>query len=139
MGSDLTTIQSVTDIVRDRIRTEFTSLIPDDVWEAMVSKTVKEFITDTPDRYAGNGSEPSPMRSLIKAELSAVVKDRIKHEIDKLGTVTFDNMGRAVASESIKQLATTYFAELVQAQQNAMIQQVVFSAVQTLKESLNRY
>lgn len=64
--------------VRDRIKSTFVSLIPDDQWEVMVSRTVEEFFKKKDvDSYNSKRYE-SNFDRVIMTELEAFTKEKLK-------------------------------------------------------------
>lgn len=61
--------------LRERIRTSFVDLIPDETWKAMVEKEIQSFTTQERN-YSGN--HPSPLQALI----ASIAKDEIKKRIE---------------------------------------------------------
>jgi hypothetical protein len=68
--------------VKDRIKSTFVSLIPDDQWDGMVQKEIDNFFTYKKEAYSGYGSnkqyEPTEFAKLVDGLLKEEALERIK-------------------------------------------------------------
>lgn len=119
-------------ILRDKIRSEFASLIPEDQWKSMIEAEIKNFTTPTRKQSYGTCTdEPSPFQVIIRTELAnkfrVMVQDALSSEFT---TSTFANIGGAqTVSESIKQLAVAAAPEIL----STLVQGIVLKSMETLR------
>jgi len=98
------------EMVRDRIRATYVSLIPDDQWTAMVKREVDLFFEEKNETTYGT-TRSSRFKDVVFSELEKVAKEKVKEELAKLsegfwtGEVSpqvqklwVDNMGAIVAN-----------------------------------------
>lgn len=142
--TDVAPLTTVQEKIKDKIKGEFVALIPDDMWEKMVASVVSDFTTDQPQRdYNGRVDNskpliPSPMKAMIRAEIEALAKAKLKAEIDMLGAVTWDGYGRQVASEAVNKLIDDHFPALLASVQSGMVEMAVMQAVNHMRNSMMR-
>ncbi len=74
-------VKSIGEKVSDRIRASFVDLIPEDAWKAMVQKEIVTFTEGVQEPY-GRGTKPSPLQSIIRAELESRFKAEVIKAMD---------------------------------------------------------
>lgn len=80
MSTELAT-PDIRQVITDRIKATFVSLIPDDQWEKLVSSQINAFSNASRDHY-GN-QKPAELNELIRAELKSLFLNRLKEELAK--------------------------------------------------------
>lgn len=139
MSTELSPLASVQQKIQDRIKGEFVSLIPDEMWEQMVRTVVHDFTTDKPNRYNHSQlPDPAPIKTMIKAEIEELVKGRIKVELDKAANSQWDAMAGRVVSEAVKELASTHFKTILESMQSYLVEAAVQAAVMSMRNSMMR-
>jgi hypothetical protein len=144
MSTEIAPLASVQEQIKNKIKGEFANLIPDEMWAQMVQSVVAEFTADQPHRdYNGRVDNskpvtPSPMKKLIRDEIDAMAKAKLKAEIDKLGASTWDGYGKQVASQAVSKLIDDHFPELLASVQAGMVEMAVMQAVNHMRNSMMR-
>lgn len=119
-------------ILRDKIRSEFASLIPEEEWKSMIEAEIKNFISPTKKQsYNGWVDEPSPFQSIIRTELENKFKGMVQGALSsEFCTSTFANVGGAqTVSEAVKQVATAAAPEIL----STLVQGIVLRAMEALR------
>lgn len=95
------------DGVKDRIKATFVSLIPDENWEQLVSKVIKDFMT-IKEKSSGYGSN-----TIIESDFEAVVKGVMREhlkEAAQIAVIEFmdsgwdSEKGHYIVNEQIKKM-----------------------------------
>ena len=91
--------------VKDRIKSEFVSLIPDDQWSQMIQKESDDFFRQKETGYSSNRQYASDFGILVRDELR---KEAQKRLAEYLSSPEFNTMygehGQPVAAQKVKEL-----------------------------------
>jgi hypothetical protein len=91
--------------VKDRIKSEFVSLIPDEQWSQMVEKEVNDFFKEKETGYSNSRMYASDFGILVREELR---KEAQKRLTDYIGSLLFDKTygqyGAPITSQKVKEL-----------------------------------
>lgn len=91
--------------VKDRIKSEFVSLIPDNQWQQMIEKEAKVFFEAKETGYSSNRTYASDFGILVRDELR---KEAQKRLLEYLSSPEFNTMygehGQPIASQKVKEL-----------------------------------
>ncbi len=113
--------------IKDRIRSEFAALIPDEQWKAMVSSAIKEFLQDTTDQY-GRGKQAG-----VKEVVNAVLREEIKKQLaDFLNSAEWRDEwkdGEYGPGKAVK--------EIIEANATNIIKSIMGNAMQSFVNGLN--
>jgi len=92
--------------VRDRIKSTFVSLIPDDQWEAMVKKESDGFFREKEiNPHVNNRQYKFDFQLLVRDELHKEAQARMKKYLESPEfSDTWDNHGNTVASKAVKDM-----------------------------------
>lgn len=136
MPNEVSTLQSVQDNIKNRIRAEFANLIPDNLWAKMVSEVISDFISD---KHHGNYNfVEAPIKALIREEITAIAKGHVRAKLDELGQNQWDGYGNMIASEALKALIKDNFPTIISAIQAGFADMIVQSALNHMRNSMNR-
>lgn len=115
------------DAVRDRIKAEFVSLIPEDAWKKLVDAEVKKFFETTADNgYSQNRTFPSPFGKIVWEELDKETRVRVKALLESSEWAEeWDGQGGRRASETVKKLITEKSGEILTNVIGGAIQQTI--------------
>lgn len=106
-------IPNVADQIRDRIKSQFAALIPDDQWDALIENGRNGLINGVPNRY-GNGTwKEKPLAALVREEWVKQARVRIA-ELVKARV-------EAMGDEDIQRLIVDLAPEAIQAAGRALI------------------
>jgi len=90
--------------IKDRIKSEFVSLIPDEQWNEMIKKETENFFREKETGYS-NRTYASDFAILVRDELR---KEAQKRLVDYLNSPEFNVMygeyGQPIASQKVKEL-----------------------------------
>lgn len=136
MPNEVSTLQSVQDNIKNRIRAEFANLIPDEMWSKMVSEVISDFISDK--QRAGYIPVEAPIKVLIREEIMAIAKGHVRAKLDELGQGQWDGYGNMIASEAIKAMIKDHFPEIISAIQAGFADMIVQNALNHIRNSMNR-
>lgn len=107
---ELMNTDTIKDKIRERIQKEFVELIPEEAWKALVAGEIKWFMEDTSSGgYRQSG--PSPLRDMIRTELTNRFKEDVKKELDSMQG-SWDPDGKMIAGEAVKELVKGIAPEL---------------------------
>lgn len=109
--------------VRDRIKATFVSLIPDDQWETMVQKEIKEFFEPTKDRW-GNRHEMSSFSIVCNEVMRDIVKIQVIDAMEKFQSTEWHN-GELIVNETLKKALIDNAGELFVAMIGSQVQSVI--------------
>ena len=137
MTKEIAPMTAVQDKIKDRIRSEFVDLIPDEMWASMVQAVVNDFTTDKANRYSGP-AEPAPIKKMIRDEIEAICKEQIAKELRK-HQASFDGVGARVVAEATKELIEKNAPAMLAAMQAGMTQMMVDSAINALRNGIGQY
>ena len=102
------------DAVRDRIKSEFVGLIPEDAWKEMVKGEVDSFFAARHEPYNNQRELPSLFQGVVLEELKTAVKAKMKEYLEsEEWTGQWDGDGRNVASEAVRKLVVEKSGEIV--------------------------
>ena len=107
MGNEIATIGDISEKIRERIQSEFVTLVPKEMWERLVKKEVEWFLVDT--GYHKNN--PSPLRTMVRRELEKMFIEQVKIQLNEMdGSWGADNKMHAGAA--VKQMVKEIAPEL---------------------------
>ena len=132
MSTEIAPLQAVQDQIKDRIKSEFVSLIPDEAWAAMVQSVIKDF-TSPIKSYNSNPDKPSPMAQLILDEVTAIAKTKVVAELNRLDQGAWDHFGQKTASEAVIKLVTEHMPTIMGSIQSSMANMLVMNAVAKIR------
>lgn len=138
MSTDISPLATVQQKIQDRIKAEFVSLIPEEMWTAMVDGVITDFTTDKPGRYNSDPIIKSPMKALINDEIGKLAKEAVMAELAKIAQPQWDERGQKIVSEAIKQMVSTNYNEMLASINQQMVEMAVMMAVNNLRNSLMR-
>jgi hypothetical protein len=96
----------IMDAVRDRIKAEFVSLIPEDAWKGLVDAEVKKFFEAPREDHYSRGY-PSDFQRTVWGCLEVEVKKRVQEYLaSPEWSQTWTDAGKPMASEAIKKILT---------------------------------
>lgn len=128
-----TEVKSLKDIVSEKIRQQFASLIPDDTWNKMVGDEIDTFMNGKPARGYESAVD-SEFKKMIQAEIKRLGAEAIKTELAKPEWQTKYIDGKSMASEAVTKLivdnANTIVAGLLSSMVQGIVSQVLYNAQQ---------
>lgn len=71
------------DKVAERIKNDFVDLIPEDVWKKMVGAHIDWFTKDRPQNRFGDNGQESPLKAIIRSELTDRFRKAVQEELGK--------------------------------------------------------
>lgn len=90
--------------VKDRIKSEFVSLIPDEQWNEMVQKEINDFFKEKETGYS-NRNYASDFSILVRDELKAETKKRLAEYFTSSDFVaTWSQYGLPNASKAVQEM-----------------------------------
>ncbi len=100
MSNDVSTeVKTISDKVRERIRENFSDLIPEDVWQSMVDQEVKYFIDDN-------------IKKIVREEMEKVLRVTIKQVLSDAGMWSMD-AGDDVVTDGVRELVKRIGPEII--------------------------
>lgn len=138
MGTELEPLAKVQDQIRERIKAEFASLIPDEMWTQLVQSVVKDFTSDTPGQYGHRERNMSPVKKLIADAIEAEAKQHVAVALDTLRP-QWGGYGEEIVTTAVKKLVADNFEELLKSAQHGMVSFVVALAIQKLRDGMGQY
>jgi len=108
MGNDIVTIPDISEKIRERIQSEFVTLVPKEMWERLVKKEVEWFLSDT--KNYGRG-EPSPLKTMVRRELEKMFIEQIKTQLNEMQG-TWGANGKMQAGVAVKKMVKEIAPEL---------------------------
>lgn len=90
--------------VKDRIKSEFVSLIPDEQWSEMIKKEAQSFFHERETGYS-NRQYASDFGILVRDELRKEAQKRLSEYLssEEFNTI-YDGYGQPITSEAVKKL-----------------------------------
>jgi hypothetical protein len=140
MANEVSTLQSVQDNIKSRIKAEFVNLIPDEMWSRMVAEVVSDFTKDrieNPNSYSARRQE-APIKMLIREQIEAIAKTHIMANLDELTRAHWDSHGQLVASEALKKMIAEHFPVILASIQAGFTEMIVQNAVNHIRNSMQR-
>jgi len=137
MGTEVAPLTAVQEKIKDRIKDEFVSLIPDEMWSQMVQAVIDDFTRGKADRYSSSTTE-APMKRMIREAIEEMCREKIKAELAQHVT-TWDGYGRRTVAEATEKMIRERAPEMLAATQAGMTQMLVENAIQNLRNSMNLY
>ena len=98
--------------VRDRIKSTFVSLIPDEQWEAMIQKEVEMFFQSTESYYSSNRHNASPFQLLCRQVFHDITAERLRDHMSEFTSDTWDSHGPKL-NEALKAMLIESAPELM--------------------------
>lgn len=102
--------------VKDRIKSTFVSLIPDDKWDQLVKAEIDIFFNkDKNENGSGAGNiKVSSFSILVMQQLEIECKKRLKEYLDSVDfNLTYDQYGQKVTSETVKKMMIDNAGEIM--------------------------
>lgn len=113
MTTDMATYDpsKLMDSVRDRIRSEFVKLIPEEAWASLVKKEIDQFFKEEASGYR---SQQSGFQRIVWGVLEDRVKDSLKEYFDsEEWRGSWNSNGKPVASKVVNDLIKNNMQEIV--------------------------
>jgi hypothetical protein len=135
-----TMMKNARETIKQRIQIDFVSLIPDDVFQAMVDAEIKEFTTDVKTLY-NNEVKPSPLRKMIQSIIEEKFRLQLKEELEKSEYVTQWNCHKNQndPSVAVNRIIRENMDLIIQQAFGNVIQEAVFKMRQTLSQNNSCY
>lgn len=90
--------------VKDRIKSEFVSLIPDEQWSQMIKKEADDFFREKETGYS-NRNYASDFGILVRDELRKEAQKRLSEYLNSAEfSVMYQEHGQPIASQKVKEL-----------------------------------
>lgn len=138
MAQEIDVLKSVQEQIKDRIKNEFASLIPDEMWEKMIGEVTKTFFEDKVESWSGGQRVyVSPFKLIIKEEIEARAKAAAKVYLDTIAPYS-DGSGGLVVNDALKKMLAENMGDLLTASQAGFTNWMVQNAIQSLRNNLNR-
>lgn len=137
MGNDVAPLTAVQEKIKDRIKDEFVSLIPDEMWSQMVQAVVDDFTRGKTDRHSSSTTE-APMKRMIREAIEEMCREKIKAELAQ-HVATWDGYGRRTVAEATEKMIREHASQMLAATQAGMTSALVDNAIQNLRQSMNMY
>lgn len=134
--SNIAPLTNVEEQIKDRIKSDFANLIPDEMWSDMVRSVIHDFTTDKTNRHGD--VKHSPLKELMTWELNKICREKIAEELEK-HTVNFDSYGNRAVAEATELMIREHLPAMLTAMQEASVRIVVEQAIQNLKSSMGVY
>lgn len=109
--------------IKDKIKSAFVELIPDEQWHAMVKAEVDSFFNDTEEKsrssYGGNSKIiPSVFKQVVREELKKMAREKLEEYLRENTSFVWQNMNGNITIENaitnaVKNNASHIFMELI--------------------------
>ncbi len=120
---ELANIDTIKDRIKDRIQTEFVSLIPEEAWSNLVAKEVEWFTTAKGENYAST-AKPSPLQTLVRCELESRFKEQISKTLSDMRG-GWNRNGRSTPSDAVTKMVKEIAPELWELAVAGVVQQAI--------------
>ena len=128
MNNEIVTVGDISEKIRERIQSEFVTLVPKEMWERLVKKEVEWFLADTGYRK----NEPSPLKTIIRRELEKTFIEQIKTQLNEMSG-SWRTDGNMQAGLAVKQMVKEIAPDLWE----LAISGVVQRAIEQFRNSLS--
>jgi hypothetical protein len=120
--------------VKDRIKSEFVSLIPDEQWTEMVKKEIDNFFAQKEAGYSSNRVYASDFGILVRNTLNEEAKKRLADYLDTPEfNTTWGNNGLPIASEAVKQMMIENSGVILQNMFGGMFSQMAMNMMSQIR------
>jgi len=113
------------EMVRDRIRATYVSLIPETQWTQMVQKEINTFFTEYDTGY--RTERISPFRKIVYSELEKKAKEIANRYLESISSNQWEN-DKCVPGEFVKQLFAEKSGEILLGVLGGMVQNAINNA-----------
>lgn len=133
MTNEISPMQSVQEKIKARIQADFVNLIPDEMWDQLVSSTLSEF--RSPKDARGYDQVP-PIKKMIDEAIRDQAKTAIQDALSRVHVGTWDNVGNRVVGEAMKKLIKEHFDEVLKSVQAGMVEFAVMAATNHMRNAI---
>lgn len=139
MSNEVSPLTKIQETIKDRIKEEFVSLLPPEIWNEMVSSVLKDFTADEKTNIYGSKIEnyESPIKKLIRKEIEDASLEAVKKELNKLDVARWDHFGNSVAGEAVTKLIEQNFKEILDSVQKGFVEMAVGLAVSHIRNAMH--
>jgi hypothetical protein len=138
MSNEVSPLQTVQENIKARIQSEFVNLIPDEMWDRMVTSQVDEFTKDKPESYGRGGTVPSPLKAMIRTAIEEQAKAGVKQALDRVASGVWSSHGETVVVEAMKKLIDEHFDMILKSVQSGMVEFVSAMVMNRMRDSINQ-
>lgn len=128
MSTAVTTFEGIQNTIKDRIKGEFISLIPDEAWTGLVQGVIDDF---TKSKRLG---DPSPLQQLITDEIKVIAKQSIAAQLNKLDASAWSAYGEKTANDAVIALVTEHMPAIMSSIQTSMANMMVMNALAKIRQ-----
>jgi hypothetical protein len=114
------------EMVRDRIRATYVSLIPEEQWAQMVKKEIDSFFAEKNISYDSRGII-SDFKTVVYSELEKKTREEAKKYLESISHTEW-NDGKYKAGEFVKQLFIEKSGEMFLSIMGSMVQNAINNA-----------
>lgn len=120
--------------LRDKIRVDMATLMPDEMWQELLEKEVKTFFQSREDRQYGGRPKilASVFHGIVIDVLREETRGRVKEMLNSKEWVGFWENSKLTAGEEIKELITKNAPEIL----SALLANSLQGAVQSMRDNL---
>lgn len=111
--------------VKDRIKSTFVSLIPEDHWEQLCKKEVDEFFN--PRGIQDTRIYKSDFQVLCRTLMSEIATEKVKEALKAYDSKIWSNTNQPEASDQLKDLLIKHAPEIFASTVGRMFQQVIYN------------
>ena len=133
MTNEISPMQSVQEKIKARIQADFVNLIPDEMWDQLVSSTIAEFRSDRDHR--GDRQVP-PIKKMIQTALHEQAQTAIREALDRVHVGTWDVAGNRAVGEAMKKLIDEHFDDVLKSVQAGMVEFAVMAATNHMRNAI---
>lgn len=130
MENELATIGDISEKIRERIQSEFVTLVPKEMWERLVKKEVEWFLADTGYRK----NEPSRLKTMVRRELEKMFIEQVRSQLNEMqGSWGANN--KMQAGEAVKAMVKEIAPELWELAISGVVQRAIEGFRNNLSQS----
>lgn len=129
--NEITNMNTIQEKVRERIQTEFVSLIPKEAWDNLVANEIKWFMEDSGSGY---NKHPAPLKSMVRTQLNEKFKEQIGKTLSDMEGSWSGITCKAKAGDAVKQMVKEIAPELWE----IAVADIVQRAVDGLRQQITR-
>lgn len=137
--NQLTTLNmnDIQEQIKNRIKSAFVELIPDDSWKNLVQAEIDKWTTDTKEYGT---IKPSPLKALIAKEVEAKVREVINEELSKPEyQFRYDGDSSCVPGKAIQEVIEKNIYQFVKAAYGEIVNQAVSNMANYLRNKQSGY
>lgn len=130
MENDIVSVGDISEKIRERIQSEFVTLVPKEMWERLVKKEVEWFLADTGSR----ANEPSSLKTMVRRELEKMFIEQVRTQLNEMqGSWGANN--KMQAGEAVKQMVKEIGPELWEIAVAGVVQRAIDGFRNNLSQS----